>query len=87
LPFTAHGYGKKERRAIMDLQEALKILSTPRDGFELCDVKFFLGDKRNITQEELAIEAAKGVLELNKGKLKAVASVDGDITQTALPAT
>lgn len=41
-----------------------KELSSARDGHELVNVNFFLGDKRNITHEQLAEEALKGLSQI-----------------------
>lgn len=59
-------------------KEALEIISSTGDNCELADVKFFLGHDRNVTQEELLNEAAKGVQLLNEGKLPAIESLNGD---------
>lgn len=57
-------------------KEALEIISSCEGGNELLDVKFFLGHDRNLTQEELLSEAAKGMQLLNKGELPAVESLN-----------
>ncbi len=68
----------------MDFSEALQVLSTPKAGSELRNVKFFLGDDRNVTHKELVIEAAKGVEQLNKGQLTPVDNIDGDMKKTPI---
>ncbi len=63
---------------MIDKKEALKIISSTGDNCELADVKFFLGHDRNVTQEELLSEAAKGVSMLIEGKLPAVESLNSE---------
>ncbi len=57
---------------MIDKTKALEIISRTGDDCELTDVKFFIGHDRNVTQEELLSEAAKGVELLNEGKLTLV---------------
>jgi hypothetical protein len=61
---------------MIDKQKALQILSSVGEQSELCDVKFFMGDDRNVTQEEMLSEAAKGMDLLNQGKLEPVTSLN-----------
>ena len=61
------------------VERLAKELSSARDNHELVNVKFFLGDERNITQEQLAEEALKGLSQIKFGTTQKVQSVDSDI--------
>ena len=55
-----------------------KELSSAKDNHKLVNVKFFLGDARNITQEQLAEEALKALSQVKLGNTKKVESVDSN---------
>lgn len=59
-------------------KEALEIISTAGDGKTVTDVKFFVGHDRNVTQDELINEAAKGVKMLNDGDLSEANNINGE---------
>lgn len=54
-------------------------LSAGKDGAELVNVKFFLGDRRNVTQEEICAQAANALTQVNLGMVKPLTSVDCEI--------
>lgn len=51
-------------------------LSTLVDGCELVNIKFFLGDNRNITADELCQEASKAVTQIRFGQAKKISDID-----------
>jgi len=61
------------------VERLAKELSSARDNHELVNVNFFLGDERNITQEQLAEEALKGLSQIKFGATQKVQSVDSNI--------
>jgi hypothetical protein len=63
----------------------LETLSSSKDGnFELLNVKFFLGDSRNISQDDLLKEAAKGVHMVKSGASQKVEHLDNHLAKTPL---
>lgn len=63
------------------VERLAKELSSARDNFEFIDVKFFLGDDRNITQEKLVEEAANGLAQIRFGNADKVELVDNKVNK------
>jgi hypothetical protein len=58
-----------------------KELSSMKDNHELKDIKFFLGDDRNIAQKELVDEAANGLSQIRFGNSEEVKCVDNKVNK------
>lgn len=63
------------------VERLAKELSSAMDNHELIDVKFFLGDDRNITQERLVEEAANGLTQIRFGNAEKIDSVDNKLNK------
>ncbi len=64
--------------AVIELHDALVSLGSDNE-LELINVKFFLGKDRNVTQEQLCLEASKAVKQIHEGKSKIIDNIDKDI--------
>lgn len=61
------------------VERLAKELSAIRGNSKLIDVKFFLGDDRNIAQEKLVEEAANGFAQIRFGNADEVELVDNNV--------
>lgn len=66
---------------MLEQERLMKSLSM--DGFDLSNIKFFLGDDRNVTQDALCQEAANALQQIKFGASKKN-SIDGDIKKVSL---
>lgn len=63
--------------AVKQLHNSLTALG---DGCELVNVKFFLGRNRNVTQEELCVEAKKAVDQVRSGTSRRIINMDENLS-------
>lgn len=69
----------------MDEKERmLNALFSGREGRKVEDVKFFLGDDRNVTDEEICREFNKAHSQVTTGAVQARDSLDGGITKNSI---
>ncbi len=67
-----------------NIENILGNLSSSIDGFDLVDVKFFVGSRRDVTQEEFCAEAEKAVAQFSSGEAKAKVSIDGHLDTVSI---
>lgn len=65
-------------------ERLIRALSSGREGMTLENVKFFLGNNRNITQEALCNEAANALAQVSLGQVKHRSSIDGDLPKNSV---
>lgn len=61
-----------------------RALFSGEKGDQIKDVKFFLGDARNISQEDVYRVAADALMQRKLGHVKPVSSIDGNIERISV---
>ncbi len=67
-----------------DKDRNVHAISTGIEGHDLVNVKFFMGTRRDVTQDELCREAAQAHTQVIVGKAKAKPSIDGDMVTVSI---
>lgn len=75
---TEHAMKERDRLA--------EVLFSPSENRRVLDVKFFLGDDRNVTEEDIYLEANSAERQLRLKSITPTASIDRTAARVSLTA-